>query len=76
MYTSNRTNFKSFQNVMLCALMGSLLVDGSLMLIAIGSYAVYGAIPPMLTFVLASCASTMFLVVILVMTTLWEIISE
>ena len=76
MYTNNKTNFESIYNVVLCALMVSLLVDGSLMLIAIGSYAVYGAIPPMLTFVLASYASTMFLVVILVATTLWEIISE
>ena len=76
MYTTNQTTFESFQNMMLCALMGSLLVNGSLMLIAIGSYAVYGAIPPMLTFVLASCASTMFLVVILVATMLWKIISE
>ena len=76
MYTSNKTSFESFQNMMLCALMVSLLVDGSLMLIAIGSYAVYGAIPPMLTFVLASCASTIFIVVILIATTVWEIISE
>ena len=76
MYTTNQTTFESFQNMMLCALMGSLLVNGSLMLIAIGSYAVYGAIPPMLTFVLASCASTIFIVVILIATTVWEIISE
>lgn len=78
MYTSDKTTFESIYNVVLYVLLGSSFISGSFILVAVGGYVIHGSTPPsFLAFgVVSLLAGNMFLLVILVAMTLWELVFE
>ena len=78
MYMRNKTTFESIYDVVLYVLLGSLFISGSFIFVAVGGYVIHGTTPPsFLTFgVISLLAGNMFLLVILVAMTLWELVFE